>query len=192
MLEVRDLRWPGGSGFTFRLDPGEILCISGPSGSGKSRLLRALADLDAAEGDAVLSGRRRGDMPGPDWRARVRYCAAEPAWWAPRVGDHFEEPPDRDELDILGLDVSLLEHSVTETSTGERQRLALLRALQPMPDVLLLDEPTSALDPEATARVEGWLASQVGTTRCAVVVSHDPQQAERLGARRVSLEALTG
>lgn len=129
-------------------------------------------------------------MPAHHWRARVRYCAAEPAWWAQHVGDHFPEQPDGRALDALGLNPSLLGRPVAQTSTGERQRLALLRALQPMPDVFLLDEPTSALDPDTAARVERWVSSVVGAARCALVVTHDCALADRLNAPIVSLEAL--
>jgi ABC-type iron transport system FetAB ATPase subunit len=64
---------------TFEVAAGECLAIEGPSGAGKTLLLRAIADLDPAPGQVFLSGAERNEMPAPVWRRSVRYCAAEPA-----------------------------------------------------------------------------------------------------------------
>lgn len=66
---------------TFEVAAGECLAIEGPSGAGKTLLLRAIADLDPAPGQVFLNGAERNEMPGYEWRRHVRYCAAEPAWW---------------------------------------------------------------------------------------------------------------
>lgn len=71
MLSVSGLKRPGLEPITFTLNAGECFTISGPSGSGKSLLLRALADLDPNEGDVTLDGRVRETFSGPEWREQV-------------------------------------------------------------------------------------------------------------------------
>ncbi len=86
-------------------------------------------------------------------------------------------------LSDFGLDPACLDWTVARLSTGEKQRLALVRALLAEPDVLLLDEPTSALDGEATAAVETVLKNKLAARATVVIVTHDGDQAMRLGAR---------
>jgi ABC-type phosphate transport system ATPase subunit len=78
---------------------------------------------------------------------------------------------------------------VSQLSTGERQRMALLRALIRKPAVLLLDEPTSALDRASTLAVEALLAEHAAAGTGLVVVSHNEQQAERIATRRAQMTA---
>ena len=136
---------------------GECVCIRGASGSGKSLLLRAIADLDPHAGAAVLDGRACASMPGPAWRRQVALVMAEGQWWADSVGEHFPGGCTPAWLDRLGLPADALGWQVARCSTGERQRLALLRTLMQQPAVLLLDEPTGNLDEDSTARVESLL-----------------------------------
>ena len=172
---------------------GTCAAISGPSGAGKSLLLRAIADLDPNSGEVRLGAIRRDLLPGPEWRRRVMYLAAEAGWWADTAGAHF--PPQtlveaRLRADRLGLAPDVFERPVRVLSTGERQRLALLRALARRPGALLLDEPTSALDTTATAGVEDLLHAALADTRLTVVlVTHDLTQARRVGARRYTMTA---
>ena len=143
--QVRDLARPGLQPSSFELARGECLAVRGRSGSGKTLLLRALADLDPTVGEISLDGRARDEMSGPQWRASVGYLAADAGWWADRVGDHFEDwPALRASAAALLLPGAIGEAMVDAISTGERQRLALLRAVERAPRVLLLDEPTSA------------------------------------------------
>jgi ABC-type iron transport system FetAB ATPase subunit len=185
-LAVRGLRSPFGGPFTFDVHAGECIAIQGPSGAGKSVLLRMLADLDPHDGDALLDGRAATSMPAPDWRALVVYQAAEPAWWAPTARAHFgagDLPFVDSTLAALGLAPALLDAPIERLSTGERQRLALVRSLARQPRVLLLDEPTAALDPDAVARVEALLRERLAQGLAMLVVTHAPDQARRLAQR---------
>ncbi len=167
------------------LEGGESISLSGPSGAGKSLLLRALADLDPCEGDVALDGKDRRAMSGPDWRRLVGYVAAEPGWWSERLEDHFQDWEALSSLaEHLNLKAEVNDRPVPQLSTGERQRLALLRAMERKPKVLLLDEPTGPLDEEATAAVEALLKEQQVHGLALLWVTHDRRQAERVATRR--------
>lgn len=190
-LRARGLRHAHAGPFDLDVLPGGCLAITGPSGSGKSLLLRMLADLDPHEGDAWLDGVGRSTLSGPAWRRRVVYAPAEPGWWLDRVGEHFSTPsPDAARL---GLAPSIWDRPVAACSTGERARLALLRTLEAEPAMLLLDEPTGALDQDATLAVEALLAERMLAGLGLVLVTHDAAQAGRLGTvqRRMAGGRLT-
>jgi ABC-type multidrug transport system ATPase subunit len=80
----------------------------------------------------------------------------------------------------LGLDATLLDAAPDRLSTGERQRMAFLRAIEDNPQVLLLDEPTSALDPVSVRAVEEIVRERMQAGCAVVLTSHDPEQVERL------------
>ena len=186
MLSVRNLSTPVLKPASFRLEAGECVAVQGKSGSGKSVLLRALADLDPSTGEVRLNGALREDMPAPVWRRRVTYVAAESGWWEDRVGAHFTHPDRAAALaGALGLPAEVMEWPVARLSTGERQRLALVRALVQGPEVLLLDEPTGPLDAEATERVEALLRGALERGAGVLVVTHSPEQAARLARRHL-------
>lgn len=193
---MHGLTRPGLAPVTLALDAGAVAAVSGPSGAGKSLLLRALADLDPSDGRVAVAGTERSSVSGPAWRRRVAYVPSDSGWWAETVGAHMADPERAADLLVrLGLDAGALAWPVSRLSTGERQRLALIRALIGAPEVLLLDEPTSGLDPAATAAVEALIRETCAAGACAVVVSHDIAQAARLGAgQRYRMEAghLTG
>jgi putative ABC transport system ATP-binding protein len=190
LLEINGLTGAPGGPFNLALAAGDCLVISGPSGIGKSLLLRMVADLDENTGTVSLNGVSREAMPAPQWRRQVLYVAAESGWWAERVREHMQPAEDAAALmPRLGLRAELLDAPVSQLSTGERQRMALLRAIIRKPVVLLLDEPTSALDHASTLAVEALLMELVATGTSLVVVSHNEQQAERIATRRVQMTA---
>jgi ABC-type iron transport system FetAB ATPase subunit len=171
--------------FDFAVPAGGCAVISGPSGSGKSLFLRMIADLDPSEGEVRLNGTERRALDGPAWRLKVPYVPAEAGWWLDDVADHFA-PGERDEARRLAADFGLVEGQfdapVARLSTGEKQRLAVIRALVLDAPALLLDEPTSALDEEAVGRVEAALKVRLERGCVIVMVSHDAAQATRLKA----------
>jgi UDP-glucose/iron transport system ATP-binding protein len=177
--------------FDLELAAGECLAITGPSGSGKSLSLRMIADLDPNEGEVFLDGASRHTFHAPAWRRKVLYSAAEPGWWHERAGAHFRGEDlafARATLPRLGLEPGLLDSPVVRLSTGERQRMALIRALALHSPVLLLDEPTGALDQESTALVEDVLRERLAAGTTIVMVTHSLAQAERLGHRQMRME----
>src|SRR5215472_8120530 len=91
ILQIRDLRTNLLKPVSLSLSTGECIAVQGPSGAGKTLLLRAIADLDPNEGLLCLDGRDRSIIAGPEWSRLVGYVPAEPGWWADTVCKHFNE-----------------------------------------------------------------------------------------------------
>ncbi len=161
------------------LDPGQCVGITGPSGSGKTLLLRAVADLDPHPGGVWLDGVAAGEMAPNLWRRRVALLPAESAWWHDTVGPHLPGVRER-WLARLGFTHDVLEWEIARLSSGERQRLGLVRVLALEPRVLLLDEPTANLDAANTRRVEDLLQEYRRDHGAMVVwVGHEQAQLAR-------------
>src|SRR5436853_6018140 len=91
VLQVRDLRTSILKQASFTVSAAECIAVKGPSGAGKTLLLRAVADLDLNDGVVTLDGRDRSTIAAPLWRRLVGYVPAEPGWWAETVGEHFHD-----------------------------------------------------------------------------------------------------
>ena len=184
MLSVAELTPTGLDAVSFEIADGECLAVRGPSGSGKTLLLRALADLDPSDGHVALDGTQREALPAPRWRRLVTYVQTEPGWWANAVGEHFQDwSAARPRAAELGLPETCRDGPIAQLSTGERQRLGLVRALVLRPRVLLLDEPSSGLDPDATAAVERLVNQRLAEGASALWATHDAGQARRVATR---------
>jgi putative ABC transport system ATP-binding protein len=183
-------------GISFDIDAGQIFTILGPSGSGKSSLLRCLNRLaEPTGGDVALDGVDVATIPVRELRRRVGMVFQHPTLFPGTIADNVLYGPRardalptdqvdfaRRQLDLVGLPPDWAGHPVDDLSGGEIQRVALARALANEPDVLLLDEPTAALDQSAGARVERLLLDLASRTRLTFVwVTHDLDQARRIG-----------
>lgn len=180
---------------SFEVADGNCLSIEGRSGVGKTRLLRAIADLDPADGVIFLDGANRDEMPATEWRRNVRYVSAEPAWWTdtprPAIAARMRDPQRLIALlDRVGLEGDILDKPIHSLSTGQRQRLALLRAIADQPRVLLLDEPTAALDPTSAALVEELIRYQSLSGTIVLFVSHDGKLRARLANSTLDLDRI--
>lgn len=186
-LDVEELASSLAGPFTFAVPPGTCLTITGPSGSGKSLLLRLVADLDDGSGIVILGGNERRTMTARSWRASCPYVAATPGFWAATAAEHFkadQRAPAKALAVAMLFDEGRFDAPVANLSTGERQRIALARALILDPPALLLDEPTGPLDQQATMAVSDLLADRLANGLSLVLVTHDPSLAARLGTER--------
>ncbi|KWK17307.1 ABC transporter ATP-binding protein [Burkholderia stagnalis] len=191
----------------FSLPAGARVAITGPSGSGKSVLLRALALLDPLDGGRVLwRGKPIRRSAIPRYRRSVAYLRQRPAQTDGTVESQLRYPYslavyrdlrfDRARAEQLaaraGRGADFLDKRASELSGGEAQIAALLRVLQLDPDVLLLDEPTSALDPDSTRAIEALVGAWFDAApdaRASMWISHDPAQAARIGTSRMTMQA---
>ena len=189
MLKIRDLSTAVVGPLSLTVAPGQCVAISGPSGAGKSLLLRAIADLDPWQGEIFLDETPAHAMNAADWRRQVQLLPAEPQWWASTVAGHFPLETDVDPT-LLGFGSEVWQWPVQRLSSGEKQRLALLRALARRPRVLLLDEPTANLDHASARRVEALVADYRGQHQAMVVwVSHAGAQRVRVADSYYEMDA---
>ncbi|XWS65450.1 hypothetical protein CRYUN_Cryun05aG0113700 [Craigia yunnanensis] len=198
-FEIRDLRKvsdegvPILNGINVGIPKGMIFGIIGPSGSGKSMLLRALNRLWEPPSDTVfLDGRDIVDLDVLGLRHKVGMLFQLPVLFQGTVADNIRYGPNlrgkkltEDEvsklLTLADLDSSFFTKTGGELSVGQSQRVALARTIANEPEVLLLDEPTSALDPISTQNIEDVivkLKKKRGMT--VVMVSHSIKQIQRV------------
>ncbi len=188
----------------FELQPGERLAIVGPSGVGKSLLLRSIAGLDPIQaGKLMFEGKPVSTLSKPRYRAQVIYLHQRPALLEGtvefnlrqvyRLSLHRQKAYNREQilqyLAPLDRDGDFLQRSVENLSGGEAQIVVCLRALQLAPQVLLLDEPTASMDEATAQQIEGLVAQwlQADPKRACVWTSHNTSQIERVTDRQFIL-----
>jgi ABC-type methionine transport system ATPase subunit len=182
---------------------GEIIALVGPSGAGKTSLLRLLNRLDdPVSGEILYRARRITQYPVQELRRKVGFVFQTPVMFPGTVRANLsmalalggEPGTDSDErmaaaLALAELDRALCDREGDQLSGGQKQRVNIARALMTSPDVLLMDEPTSALDPETAERL-------METTRrlsreqhlTVVMVTHRFSEARRTSDRTIVLE----
>jgi len=185
---------------TFEVQTGEVLAIVGPSGSGKSSLLRLLNRLDEpTSGTVYVEGTDYRQIPPRALRRKLGLVNQRPYLFPGTVAQNLQFGPlqhgeslSQDAIEQLLASVGLKGYAIRDVanlSGGEAQRVSVARTLANSPLVLLLDEPTSALDETSKLEVESSIDNVVhnqGLT--CVLVTHDTAQAARLAARALLLE----
>jgi putative ABC transport system ATP-binding protein len=167
---------------------GVVTAIAGPSGAGKTSLLRCLNRLEEVDsGEVLLDGVDIRSIDPTQLRRRVGMIFQTPVIFEGGVKANLayglDPLPDKalsDALEACGLDSSFLARDSSALSVGQAQRVCIARALIRDPEVLLMDEPTSALDQDAAARVERLIADLTGRGLTVVLVTHNLAQAERV------------
>jgi len=192
VLKIKNLTFLKSGSINFEIKATEIIGLSGASGSGKTLLLRALSDLDQHQGDIQLDETIQQNTAAHLWRKKVAMLPAETSWWFDTVEEHFKEYDDEKlltDLAALGFTKQSMQWSIARLSSGEKQRLGLLRLIQNKPQVLLLDEPTANLDKNNTQLFEKFLQNYLAENNaCAICVSHDADQLQRICHRQFVIE----
>ena len=186
MLRLEDLQIPDLEIVNLTIASGQCIGVSGDSGSGKTRLLRAIADLDEHGGQVYEEDVAQSQVRAHEWRRRVMLLPAESQWWLDTVGEHFTGHIEH--IDLLGFEPDVMNWNISRCSSGEKQRLSILRMLAYCPRVLLLDEPTANLDATNTARVEDMILKYLTKYNAiAIWVAHDADQLKRVAKHQYQL-----
>lgn len=184
--------------FSFTFETGRIYSLLGPSGAGKTSLLRLLNRLDEpTTGEILFEGNDYRQLSPLDLRRRIGYLFQVPYMFDGTVADNLRfARSDIDDqridqlLDLVSIGAGFASRSVANLSVGEKQRIALARLLATQPSAILLDEPTASLDPTHTDRIESTVKQIAADENLTVImVSHQPQQAARMGGEGILLVA---
>ena len=205
MLEVQNLtkdyeNKPLLKGVSFEVGKGELVCLLGASGSGKSTILRIIAGLEEPESGAVLwQGQDLRDVPthkrgfGLMFQEYALFphktVAQNIAFGLQMQGMQEEEISRRVQAGLESIRMqSFADRPITELSGGEQQRVALARALAPSPNLLMLDEPLGALDHTLRTQLIQELRAILHQSQIPVIyVTHDREEAFGLADRLVIL-----
>jgi ABC-type sugar transport system ATPase subunit len=188
---------------SLELEVGQRMSIQGPSGTGKTTLLRIIAGLDVPDsGKITIGGKQATDDKKcllQPWQRNVQLVFQDLGLWPTRTvlqnvtdarkaaGLPNVVQAATETLTALGLQ-DLLHRKPAKLSGGEARRLAFARALALEPKLLLLDEPFASLDPEARQNGFDLLEKVLERSAAAVLlVTHDPEEAARLNGTQMHL-----
>ncbi|MBS3795974.1 MAG: ATP-binding cassette domain-containing protein [Candidatus Thorarchaeota archaeon] len=186
---------------SFSLHENETIGITGPSGSGKSTLLRIANNLeDPASGNVLFQGKDVTEWEPTELRSCMILVPQQASMfpgtvrknllWGLKIHNRSAADEElRKVLDEVNLDPDMIDRTGENLSGGEKQRIAIARALLLEPCVLLLDEPTSALDEKSTLAVESTINDIIKQRQIGVlIVTHSREQSERFTERVIELE----
>ena len=213
MLEVRDLNKSFGGmpvlkGVSLRVNRGDVTAIIGPSGGGKTTLLRCLNFLETADSGRLTFGDREYDMSRVSRReiARIRMRTGfvfqsfnlfsnktalgnvtEGLIVARRMPREEARSAAMAALERVGL-LDRADHYPSQLSGGQQQRVAIARAMATNPEIIYFDEPTSALDPELIGEVLAVMRDLASSGMTMLVVTHEMRFAREVSSQVVFME----
>lgn len=185
---------------SVHIEKGDFLSIVGPSGSGKSTFLKLCCNLiSPSKGKIIYDCRDYMEYNPSDLRKRIAYCFQTPYLFGTRVMDNLTFPFDirNKQVDMnrieelfssFQMDESLINNKIVNLSGGEKQRIALIRTLIFLPDVLLLDEVTSSLDANNTEIVEKVVSGLNSKGTTVLWITHNLEQSRRHSSRLLEVE----
>ena len=178
------------NGVDFSLTKGEIVAIIGPSGSGKSSLLKCINGLvEKSSGEVILNGTT--GMVFQHFNLFPHMTCLKNVMYAPvkvkKMNEKEAEKDARRLLKVVGL-LDKADEYPNNLSGGQKQRVAIARALAMHPDIMLFDEATSALDPEITGEVLEVMKNLAQNKMTMVVVTHEMGFAREVADRVVFMD----
>ena len=194
MLEIKNVKIKFGDktllgGLSFSAEDGQVVCISGDSGCGKTSLLRAiLGFLPLEEGHVSIDGELLTPAAAGEFRKFMAYVPQDlampmetveemvkmPFALKANISTPFSKKRLMEEWQKLDLDSELYDKKVSELSGGQRQRIIISTLGLLQKPIVLADEPTSALDAHTTALVLNYLKALASKGATVITVSHDP------------------
>jgi len=190
---------------SFEIEKGEFVSIVGKSGAGKTTLLYLILglelptygevffeDVNLKEADSTIiqALRRRIGVIHQDYKLLPKKTVYENVAYVMEVEGKENEEIDREVpkvLEVIGLE-NKFNSFPHELSGGEKQRLAIARALVNQPDVIIADEPTGNLDPYNTYEVIALLKKINDSGKTIILATHDREVINKLGKRVITLE----
>ena len=198
MLEIKNVKIKMGEqlllgGLSFSAEDGQVVCITGDSGCGKTSLLRAiLGFVPLAEGHISVDGELLTPAAAGEFRKYIAYVPQDLAMPMETVGEMvrmpfalkanlatpFSKARLMEEWQKLDLAPELYDKKVSELSGGQRQRIIISTLGLLKKTIVLADEPTSALDAHTTALVLAYFKALAAGGATVITVSHDPAFAD--------------
>lgn len=189
------------NGINLEVNKGDCISVIGPSGGGKSTLLKIMADLiTVSKGHIKYKDKHYRDYDSLTLRRSISYCIQLPYLFGNTVFDNLSFPflirkekiNEHRIIELLSkfnLSSDYLNKNVKSLSGGEKQRISIIRSLVYIPEVLLLDEATSALDKENVENVER-IIEQLNKEGVTVIwITHNIEQSERIFNKRIKIKS---
>ncbi|OHX27395.1 methionine ABC transporter ATP-binding protein [Streptococcus iniae] len=184
---------------TFAVEKGDFISIVGPSGGGKSTLLKLASHLlSPSQGKILFEGNDIAKSDPIKLRQAISYCFQTPYHFGKVVKDDiaypfsirhqaYDDKRVKELFELFQMDLAYLEQDVKKLSGGEKQRIALIRQLLFMPQILLLDEVTSALDAQNKVLVEEVIKTLHEQGITILWITHDETQSRKYANKIITL-----
>ena len=188
------------SGISIDVKKGDCISIVGQSGSGKSTFLKICADLlPTSSGEIYFKEKNYTDYNPTQLRKLVSYCVQIPYLFGKTVYDNLEFPfkvrnekVNENRLNFLlnkfNLNETYLQKDINSLSGGEKQRIAIIRNLIYIPEVLLLDEATASLDKENASIVEEYVKELNKGGVTVLWITHSEKQSKSIFNKRITID----